>query len=274
MRDNAHQVLATCHKAQRLPSVASSEPCVVCRDPLMPLLGRWTPPSGYACLCVSLRRIFECTTAEYQLIDWAPSRPPPGSVRGSSTPRGPTSPSGLAVPSMEHAGLEPGDPRLTAVAIPGYQAAGPPSRYTGTGRARGSRLQARHCASAPGAPCPWRTHGVRSMAPACASARREGKRRDHGHGTLCGSPPLAPQGAVTGCQCQCQWRDASVPVSPCRCPTQARASSIRVLNVNSDARTRESPNWQRLRRLPLLQASLPMPMRQDETRRQANHPLP
>ena len=26
---------------------------------------------------------------------------------------------------MEHAGLEPGDPRLTAVAIPGYQAAGP-----------------------------------------------------------------------------------------------------------------------------------------------------
>ena len=114
----------------------------MCRDPLMPLLGRWTPPSGYACLCVSLRRIFECTTAEYQLIDWAPSRPPPGSVRGSSTPRGPTSPSGLAVPSMEHAGLEPGDPRLTVVAIPGYQAAGPPSRYTGTGtgRAPGSRL--------------------------------------------------------------------------------------------------------------------------------------
>ena len=109
------------------------------------------------------------------------------------------------------------------------------------------------------------------MAPACASARREGKRRDHGHGTLCGSPPLAPQGAVTACQCQCQWRDASVPVSPCRCPTQARASSIRVLNVNSDAWTRD-PHWQRLRRLPLLQASLSMPMRQDETRRQANHP--
>ena len=104
MCDNAHQVLAACHKAQRLPSVASREPCVVCRDPLVPFLGRWTPPSGYACLCVSLRRIFECTTAEYQLIDWAPSRPPPGSVRGSSTPRGPTSPSGCGFDGARWAG--------------------------------------------------------------------------------------------------------------------------------------------------------------------------